>query len=276
MAEHGRGDFGIVCWRAGLQHVGRMAGEGSIASGSPPVYLADLELAEAALDGDEEAAAEIVGMLQDAKFRGMLVGRGATHTLAEDLVGDLIGDCFGGEKAKGGLHRLLEHYNGTCPLEAYLIRVGCNRLINKIRKDKCKGELPQREDQAGDRFDALPGAVAEGPVEDAVVELLRAAVMQALAEVDPQKLVLLRLVHSYGIPQKRVGAMWGLTEATISRALSALRNELMQSILRHLREADSGLQIEWGDFLALCAESLDLFSGAAISARIQESRVEPA
>jgi RNA polymerase sigma factor (sigma-70 family) len=226
---------------------------------SAPAFWADLETAEAALDGDEKAAKRVLDILHAPGFRSKLINRGASDTEADDLVGDLAADCFGGEKPRGGLHRLLGHFNGRCPLEGYLLRVGFNRLINLKRRQKHEAELPGDEDRREDPFDELPDS---GPVEaseDAVVDLLRSAVVGALAEVDQEKLVILRLVHSYGIPQKRVGEMWEMPESTISRAMKMLREDLQHAILRNARRLDPWLDLDWEDFLDLCSGSIDLF-----------------
>lgn len=92
-----------------------------------------------------------------------------------------------------------------------------------------------------------------------MVELLKRAVREAFAEVDQRVLVMLRLVQSYGVSQKRVGLLWGWNESMISRQLAAMLSRLRELILEKTRQRDIWLQLEWEDFIALCGDSVDLF-----------------
>jgi RNA polymerase sigma factor (sigma-70 family) len=223
-------------------------------------YPDDLELAEAALEGDAGAVGNVKGLLQGSSLKGWLVRRGASGTEAEDLLADLFTDCFGGEKAKGGVHRLLGKFNGGCKLESFLRRVALNRLIGLKRKAKptvsIEGDTDDEDGPSqGERL-AAPAVVVS---EDAVVDVLREAVLGAFANVDQEKFVLFRLAHSYRLSQKKIGEMWGWHASKVSRNLSALGEELRESILAKVREADPWLELEWVDFLELCGETIDLF-----------------
>lgn len=218
----------------------------------------DLVLAEHALEGDPVAVGRVLAMLRAPEFAAFLRGRGATVTEAEDLIGNLIGDCFGGERVKGGLHRLLGRYNGTCPLPAFLRRAAVNRLISLKRKQALRREAePSGEDGRAAILELPARAASEGDEE--IIPLLRDALHAAFAAVDPERLVLFRLVHTHGVPQKRVAAIWGWHESKVSRALDALRGELKAAILDGIRRRDAWLDLRWEDFVALCAESNDLF-----------------
>ena len=224
-------------------------------------HRADLELVESALAGDADAARQVFEVVHGGGIRAALIRRGASPSEADELLSDLSGDCFGGEKASGGLHRLLARYNGACALEGFIQRVAFNRLISLKRKKKPTVEL-----DAGHRDD--PGTVIELPDEepaaspdDATIELVRGAVVDTLAAVDREKLVLFRLVHSYRVPQKRVGAAWGWHESKVSRALASLQEELRDGIIQRVRERDPWLELEWEDLLAMCSQSIDLFGG---------------
>lgn len=218
-----------------------------------PAPHADLDLAEAALEGDPEATATILGTLRAPELRASLISRGASPSEADDIIGDIAGDCFGGERAKGGLHRLLGRYNGGCPLSAYFRHIATNRLISIKRK--------RRPTVSTDDEDAreLPGAAAT-PTDDALISLLRDALVVSLSRVDPEKLVLIRLIESYRIPQKQVGALLGWHETKMSRAKSDFLAELRTLVTEEIRKADPWLHLEWEDFLGLCAESVDLFA----------------
>lgn len=218
----------------------------------------DLETAEAALEGDVQAAERVARILRNPALEAWLVKRGATRTEATDLVGDLFADCFGGEKVKGGMHRLLGKFNGACRLDSFLRRVVMNRLISLKRKSRPSVSIDgDPDDEDGGRV--MLAAGPEVRSEDALVELLRAAVMHAFATVDQERLVLFRLVHSYRVPQQSLALMWGWHPAKVSRALSALLLELREKIMDEVRRADPWLHLQWEDFLELCGETNDLF-----------------
>lgn len=198
-------------------------------------------------------------ILGSGKIRAALINRGASASEADELLGDLSGDCFGGQKAKGGLHRLLAKFNGACPLEGYLQRVAVNRLISLKRKQQPVVELDAGiDDGSGSAID-LPDTPDEVDSEDRIVELIREAIFDTLASAEPEQLIVFRLVHSYRIPQKRVGELWGWHESKVSRALSTLQEALRTGIMKRVKERDPWLEIEWSDFLKLCSESVDLF-----------------
>lgn len=215
---------------------------------------ADLELAEDALSGDREAAEIVLGMLQAPELNAALRGRGASASEASDLVADLCGDCFGGERVKGGLHRLLGRYNGRCPLPAYFRHIAINRLISLKRKVR-----PTVSTDAEDARE-LPSPAVDGTPDAALIALLREALKSALAGMDPERLVLIRLIESYGVPQKQIGSLLGWHESKISRAKKDFIEDLRDSVMEEIHRADPWLQLEWEDFLSLCAESIDLFA----------------
>lgn len=229
----------------------------------------DLILAEDALEGDPAAAARIVEMLRAPELTAFLKTRGASETEARDLIGDLAGDCFGGERTKGGLHRLLGRYNGGCPLPAFFRHIALNRLISLKRKQSGRREDSLSADGGHDVFDTIADAgssTAAAAGDGELIDLLRDALKAVLARVDPEKLVIVRLIESYEVPQKRVGGIWGWHESKISRAKSELLAEMRQAITEEVKKTDPWLHLEWEDFLALCRESSDLFgSGAEVA-----------
>jgi RNA polymerase sigma factor (sigma-70 family) len=221
--------------------------------------LEHLELAELALEGDPAALDAVMAMLRSPELMVALRSRGASDTEAADIVADVTGDCFGGERAKGGLHRLLGRYNGACPLPAFLRHVAINRLISLKRKQARRPLERPDENGGGDPLDRIAAPDAPESADAELILLLRDAIVKAFATVDPEKLVLFRLVHSYGVSQKRVGSLWGMPEWTISRKLDSLRDDLKEGILAEVHRVDRWLQVEWEDLLALCSESVDLF-----------------
>ncbi len=220
-------------------------------------FTDDLDLAESALEGRPAAVAAVKDILDHPTLHSSLIKRGASPSEADEIIGDLSGDCFGGQKASGGLHRLLGKYNGSGPLAAFLRRAALHRLISKKRRTK--DTVSVTESNTPDS----PGIVLSAPEDhlsdDAVVDLLQEAVKHAFATVDQEKLVLFRLIHSYQIPQKKLSKLWGWHESKISRSMSALMADLKEKILTHIHKQDPWLRLEWQDFIALCGESIDIF-----------------
>lgn len=217
-----------------------------------------LDLAGQALEGDPQALESIWEMLRSPDLVAALRSRGASDSEAADLIADLVGDCFGGERTKGGLHRLLARYNGACPLPAFLRHVALHRLIDLKRKQS-KRKVATAKDDGDPLANIAAPSGADEPVDTSLITLLREAITSAFKSVEKEKLVLYRLVHSYGVPQKQVGALWGLPEWTISRRLDSLRDELQREILAEIRRRDGWLEFEWEDLMALCSESVELF-----------------
>ncbi len=93
-----------------------------------------------------------------------------------------------------------------------------------------------------------------------MIALLRDAITRARQRVDLEKLVMVRLMISYEVPQKRLGNLMGWHESKIFRAKSDLVAELRTRIMEEVRRADPWLELEWDDFMELCAESMDFFA----------------
>lgn len=222
--------------------------------------IGDLETAEAALEGDRTAVETVLEMLAAPSLRSALIARGATPSEAGDLIGDLAGDCFGGEKAKGGIHRLLQHYNGGCALSVYLKHVVLRRLIS-IKRKQAVHPL-EHLDAGASRSGGWdhPSLRAATPGEDrGVVNLLADILRKTFASVEAETLLIFRLVHAHRVPQKRVAFMWGWTEATVSRRMNSLGMQLRGAIAQEIRKTDPWLELTWEDFAQLCRESVDLY-----------------
>ncbi len=223
----------------------------------------ELQLVEAALSGDEAAATKIRSRERNSYLETILRRRGASPTEAQDIVADVWADCFDSNKNRGSL---LERFHGKGPLEGFLTRTALNRLIDYKRRGKFRGELPQQANretgQPADAFDSLPSGDDDGlAADDSLVTLLRDALVHAFANCDPEKLAILRLVNVYGIDQATVGRMWGWSQSKISRALSALMEEVRDATLAEVHRTDPWLELHWEDFVALCRQSNDIFVG---------------
>jgi RNA polymerase sigma factor (sigma-70 family) len=220
--------------------------------------LEDFALIEAALAGDEVAASTIRCPETNARLEAVLRNRGASNTEAKDITADLWTDCFDSREDR---RPLLEKFSGKGSLNAFLTRTALNRLIDYKRRQKFRGELPagKGEDRPGDAFDSLPGEDSPGDSEDRLVGLLREAMLAAFSKIDPEKLVVLKLVKVHGLDQELAGKMWNWSQSKVSRNISAAMEEIRAATISELKRIDPWLELRWEDFVGLCKQSSDLF-----------------
>ena len=223
----------------------------------------DLELVDAALAGDEEAALLLRSDERTSHLERILVGRGATASEAQDVVADVWADCFG---SKGGTP-LLEKFNGKGAVEAFLTRVSVNRLIDFKRRQRFQADVVRSGAEGGsdggdemDRFSAdEAGGGALDESEDALVELLRSALSQAFARCDPGSVLILQLVGVHGVNQQAVAMALGWSQSKVSRSMAALMTRLREETLAEIHRVDPWLDLHWEDLVALCQSSSDFF-----------------
>ncbi len=216
-----------------------------------PEFESDTLLVDSALQGDASACAEISKPETIQWIQSVLVRRGANPTEAADLTADLMADCFG---AKEGKPPLLEKYNGKGKLRAFLTRAAINRLIDLKRHQKFEGQLPARKTDSPptDEFDLLAGDDSAEPEHDQLTDLIRDALMHALAQCDPLHLVLMRLVVVHRVNQGMVGTLFGWSQSKVSRAINSVMETIREETMAEIKRADPWLDLEWDDFLSLC------------------------
>ena len=223
-------------------------------------HSADLELVDKAVNRDADAVSAFMEEYQPMLERVMM-SRGVDKVQAQDLVADVIAECFGAGK-KGQTRPLLEKFEGRSSLSTWMIRITWNRWLDLKRRDKFRGELPTYEDEeerGGDRFDRLEGEIPEEELLDEdLSELMGRAIKEAFDSLDPEVLLMLKLSYLYGISQSAIAQMWQCDQTRISRSLTSAREQIAAVTMRTIQESDSGLTLEWEDFQRLCAAGLDL------------------
>ncbi|MDF1849492.1 MAG: sigma-70 family RNA polymerase sigma factor [Verrucomicrobiales bacterium] len=226
----------------------------------PLKHAEDLDLVDRAVNGDEDAVLAFQTEYQPMLERVMM-SRGVDRVQAQDLVADVIAECFGAGK-KGQTRPLLEKFEGRSSLSTWMIRITWNRWLDLKRRDKFKGELPsyeEEDDRAGDRFDRVKGDdPGEKLLDDDLSELMGRAIKAAFDSLDPDVLLMLKLSYLHGISQTVIARMWRCDQTRVSRSLSAAREQIAVVTMRTIEEADSDLKLEWEDFQKLCAAGLDL------------------
>lgn len=226
----------------------------------PLKHAADLDLVDRAVNGDEEAVASFQKEYQPMLERVMM-SRGLDKVQAQDLVADVIAECFGAGK-KGETRPLLEKFEGRASLSTWMIRITWNRWLDLKRRDKFRGDLPiyeEDEKKGVDQFDRLEGdSLEEDLLDQDLSELMGRAIKSAFDSLDPSSLLMLKLSYLYGISQTVIARMWQCDQTRVSRSLTSSREQIALQTMQFIREADADLELEWEDFQKLCAAGLDL------------------
>jgi DNA-directed RNA polymerase specialized sigma24 family protein len=235
------------------------------------VNESDLESVRAILAGSEAAAVDLREK-HHGKLVGILCARGATKTEAEDLVADLWSDCFGSSQRPSPI---LAKYQGRCALESWMVTIATNRLIGLKRRQRFRAELPQpNQNRLTDPFDSLPGVI-ETRAEGLLLDLLSRCVINAFSEADPEILLMLRLVHIYGVTQREIGRMWRWHESKVSRSLDQAGKTIKKRVLAEIRKTDPWLTLTWEDFSDLCRYSPPMFDSASKLNDWRQLEVQP-
>jgi RNA polymerase sigma-70 factor (ECF subfamily) len=237
-----------------------MMEEGGGTEIKPLKHGEDLDLVDRALAGEATAVRQFQDTYRPMLER-VLVSRGVDRVQAEDLVADIVAECFGAGK-NGQTRPLLEKFEGRASLSTWMIRTAWNRWLDLKRRDKFRGELPSYDDdeeRGGDPFDRVAGTNADGDLLDSdLAELMGRAIREAFDSLGPDVLLMLKLSYLHGISQAAIAKMWQIDQTRVSRTLSSARQQVARATMQRLREADGSLELEWEDFQKLCAAGLDL------------------
>jgi DNA-directed RNA polymerase specialized sigma24 family protein len=208
----------------------------------PLPHAEDFLLAQKCLEGDSLAIKRLQETYQ-TPLVNYLVHVGADAAEARMLVSDLWANCIA---PRAQLKPRLATYSGNAPLQAWLKTVVFNNFVYTKRKP-----TPVVKELGPD--DPEPDA-ADGPQppEQPVLDIILIAIQAAFRECDPEEFLLLHLAHANGLRGRELARLFGCSEAKISRALDAARQKIKVSILRHVKERDEWLEIQWEDFVELC------------------------
>lgn len=223
-------------------------------------FAEDLDLVDRALRGEEAA---VVAFQQEHQpmLERVLMSRGVDKVSSQDLVADIIAECFGAGK-NGATQPLLEKFEGRSSLSTWMIRITWNRWLDLKRRDKFRGELPTYEDddgRQGDRFDRIEGgALGEDLLDEDLSALMGRAIRTAFDSLAPDVLLMLKLSYIHGVSQSVIARLWQCDQTRVSRSLTSAREQIAAVTMRTIREADTELELEWEDFQKLCAAGIEL------------------
>jgi DNA-directed RNA polymerase specialized sigma24 family protein len=134
-------------------------------------------------------------------------------------------------------------------LIAWLKTVVMNDLVDRRRRQSL-------EKSASDTLCGLdhgaPSRRRKQAADAPLYGIMRRALTRAFGACPAEAVVMLQLVHLYGLTQREVCVMWGYTESKVSRKLSAAMRQIAQETMRAIGDADEWLEIQWEDFLDFC------------------------
>ncbi|MBV8273784.1 MAG: hypothetical protein JO170_00795 [Verrucomicrobia bacterium] len=223
-------------------------------------FSKDLQIAHAALSGDEEKARLFVQeYLPD--LESYLVSRCRHHDAksiekAREIAADVISDCFGAKIRPRGEDVLLKLYHGRAPLKIWLRHVAYSRLKSwwPSPDGKTVSLEPIQEPLAGR---------AEPFVRDPeAVEILRIALENAFRQIEPYQLLFLRLVYIHSVRRDQLAQIWGCHPAKIGRDIAAAGERIRNLTLEYMKLIHPSVDVEWSDLQAICEEYSGLLHGS--------------
>ena len=264
------------------------------------LHVEDLALACACSEGSEPAWEHFIREYRQDLYAGAraLCGRaGEAH--ARDLADSLYGELYGLETRNAGApsgeqgagaptarrRPLFDYFHGRSKLSTWLRAVLAQRHIDALRAGRRTESLDAEKNQDGDAAlrNGKSCATAD-PDRARYVVLLQAAMLDAVAGLDPRDRLRLAYYYVHEKTLAEIGRILGEHEATSSRHLERARRELrrhVEQILRdekHLDDAQMHLcweyaRDEWPFDLTAALDAPD--TRAAAKRPVQEFKREP-
>lgn len=195
----------------------------------------DLALAAACERGHEPAWMDLL-----ERFRSVLFAAARAladdETRARDLADGLYADLYGLEQRDGKRRSLFRHFHGRSSLATWLRSVLARQYVDEFRRSRRVRAGQDRLD-AETRNDAS-GVTAPDPDRARHLELLRRALSEALAALEPRDRLRLSYYHVQELTLAQVGRLLAEHESTVSRRLEQTRQGLRKSVERSLRDHD--------------------------------------
>ena len=195
--------------------------------------LADLVLARACANGHEGAWEHFLAVYQQPLLRAAIAITGS-DTLGRDLAGQLYAELYGLTARDGVRRSPLDSYKGTGSLVGWLRTTLAQRHVDHLRRSH--RELPLLDAPEGIELSA---AAAETNPLPAELLALGKAVERALARQPAEERFLLAAYYLDGRTLLRIARLLHVHEATVSRRLRRVTDDLRKQIVRNLQ--DSGM-----------------------------------
>jgi RNA polymerase sigma-70 factor len=194
------------------------------------LHLGDLALACACAAGDDEAWDHFVREYRPVLYRAAdaLDPSGGARELADALYADL----FGVRETDGERRSLFRYFHGRSTLATWLRAVLSQRLVDRARAARRTDALPDDESTAAVRaLDPAPD-----PDRLRLTTMVRTALAAAVGALAPRDRLRLGCYYAQDLTLAQIGRLLGEHEATVSRHLTRVRQDLRRAVERHLRE----------------------------------------
>ena len=215
-----------------------------MSSGEEAPALADVDLVQQCIEGNEEAISELKRSL--TPFLSKVLGSyGASKDEIDEILAQLWGDCLVGPR----------------PLVSCVQwPIGTEIVVNRdLREPLDFAEASGGAAYSGDSFadprcrrSAPPAKAATSHPDSSIIEILGPALREAFAACDVEELVLLQLVHMHGVTQREIASLWKWHESRVSRHIKRAEEKIADLTLRAVKETDPYLELGWQDFVELC------------------------
>jgi RNA polymerase sigma-70 factor (ECF subfamily) len=207
------------------------------------LHVRELALARACALGREAAWAQFM-----AEFRGPLlqaaIGITRSSSLGEELADSLYSELFGLTQRDGRRWSPLETYSGRGSLMGWLRAMLAQRHVNHYRRTHRESPLEDVEPVASPAPEAQPVAASD----------LATAVSEVLGALDAEARFLLSAYYLDRRTLLELGGVLRVHEATVSRKLKRVTEELRKKLLKSLekrgmsrRAAQEALGVDPGD-----------------------------
>jgi RNA polymerase sigma-70 factor (ECF subfamily) len=204
--------------------------------------LGDLALARACAAGSERAWERFVALYRQPLMRAAIAIT-RSDTLGRELAEQLYGELYGLTERDGERRCPLESYRGRGSLMGWLRTVVAQRHVDHLRKNR-------REDPLGELDTAAP-AMEESQPASGLTQLrlmqlrltqLERAVEAAIGRCDAEERLILAAYFLDGKTLLEIAQVLQVHEATVSRKLKRVCEELRKRILKKLRESGMSRQ----------------------------------
>ena len=199
------------------------------------LHLADLALACACADGDEQAWEQFILELRPALYRA---GRAITgdDTAGRDLADAIYAELYGvarGDRVADERRSLFRYYHGRSTLATWLRAILAQRHVDQVRVTQRTVAVDDRELE---RAASHAGGAGEEPDPDRArhLAILRAALRNALVGLAPRDRLRLGCYHAHGMTLAVIGQLLDEHEATVSRRLARARGMIRGALERAL------------------------------------------
>ena len=221
------------------------------------LHLEDLAIAAACAAGCERAWDYVVTQYRAVLYRAAdaIDPSGSARELADALYGEL----FGVNDRDGARQSLFRYFHGRSSLATWLRAVLAQRFVDAKRAGR---RLEPLDEDALEEPRAIQAGTAD-PDASRLVELLRAALAAAVADLPPRDRLRLACYYAQDQTLAAIGKALNEHEATVSRHLARTRREVRAAVERRLQNDhglnDAAIELCWRSALA---DSADLDVGA--------------